>query len=135
MSVSQELAQGVRNRAAGRCQYCRMHEDLQGATFHIEHVIPKCKSGSSRLENLALACPSCNLHKSIATHGIDPVSGETISLFDPNHDRWTQHFRFIGFELHGLTSCGRATIAALKMNSARRQQIRQAEQAFGLFPP
>jgi plasmid maintenance system antidote protein VapI len=30
-----------------------MHESLQGATFHVEHVIPKSKGGESSLENLA----------------------------------------------------------------------------------
>jgi hypothetical protein len=75
------------------------------------------------------------LHKSAATTGIDPVSGETAPLFNPNSQKWTEHFRFLGFEIRGLTPCGRATIAALKMNTARRQQIRQAEQTFGLFPP
>lgn len=49
------LAVLVRERAAGRCQYCLMHQSLQGATFHIEHIIPQAKGGSSELPNLALA--------------------------------------------------------------------------------
>ena len=40
-----------------------MHQSLQGATFHIEHVIPRIRGGTSELDNLALACPSCNLPK------------------------------------------------------------------------
>ena len=41
-----------------------MHQSLQGATFHVEHIVPRCLGGLSKLENLAWACPSCNLHKS-----------------------------------------------------------------------
>jgi len=38
MSVPEELLRTVRARARGRCQYCLMHESLQGATFHVEHL-------------------------------------------------------------------------------------------------
>lgn len=55
MSVPEELSRAVRTRANGRCQYCLMHESLQGATFHLEHIIPRCKGGRSDLENLAVA--------------------------------------------------------------------------------
>jgi len=40
MTVPEELCRAVRARAGARCQYCLMHESLQGATFHIERVIP-----------------------------------------------------------------------------------------------
>ena len=40
MSLPYELAAAVRERAGGRCQYCLMHQALQGATFHVEHIIP-----------------------------------------------------------------------------------------------
>ena len=54
----------VEQRAAGRCEYCRMHQSLQGATFHVEHIVPTVLGGSSTLSNLAWACPGCNLQKS-----------------------------------------------------------------------
>ncbi|MCA9189043.1 MAG: HNH endonuclease, partial [Planctomycetales bacterium] len=50
--------------AGGRCEYCRMHQSLQGATFHVEHIVPRCRGGCSEIDNLAWACPSCNLLKS-----------------------------------------------------------------------
>ena len=34
-----------------------------------------------------------------------------------------------------MTSIGRATLAALHFNDARRIRIRQAEKMFDLFPP
>jgi 5-methylcytosine-specific restriction endonuclease McrA len=81
MAVPKVLSQAIRSRAHGRCQYCLMHESLQGATFHIEHVVPKSKGGESTLENLALACPGCNLHKAGRTTAVDPMTGEQVPLF------------------------------------------------------
>src|SRR2546423_173745 len=106
MSVPEDLARAVRMRANGRCQYCLMHESLQGATFHVEHAIPKCKGGQSVLENLALACPACNLHKAGATSAIDPATGRHVRLFHPILTVWSEQFRFVGFQIEGLTAEG-----------------------------
>ena len=112
-----------------------MHEILQGATFHIEHVVPRSKSGDSALENLALACPGCNLHKASRVEAVDPATGNWVPLFHPVWQAWTEHFRFKGYEIEGLTAVGRATVVALDLNRQRRQLIREVEKAFGLFPP
>jgi len=135
MAVPEVLSQAIRSRAHGRCQYCLMHESLQGATFHIEHVIPASRGGESTLENLALACPGCNLHKANRTTAVDPLTGEQVPLFHPILQRWPEHFRFKGYEMEGYTAVGRATVAMLDLNHLRRQRIRQAEKAFGLYPP
>ena len=135
MSVSGELSRSVRARANGRCQYCLMHESLQGAAFHIEHIIPQSKGGISDLENLALACPNCNLHKAGKTTAVDPASSKEVRLFHPVRQRWLEHFRFEGFQIQGVTAVGRATVEALNLNHTRRQRIRQVEEAFELFPP
>ncbi len=29
----------VSARAGQRCEYCRMHQELQGAVFHVEHLV------------------------------------------------------------------------------------------------
>jgi hypothetical protein len=47
MGVPEELSREVRTRARARCQYCLMHESLQGAAFHIEHIVPQSKGGIS----------------------------------------------------------------------------------------
>jgi HNH endonuclease len=91
MAVPETLSQAVRLRADGRCQYCLMHESLQGATFHVEHIIPQSKGGHSVLENLALACPGCNLHKADRTTAVDPATGEQVPLFHPIRQRWSEH--------------------------------------------
>jgi hypothetical protein len=134
MNVPLDLAEATRNRAADRCQYCLMHQSLQGATFHIEHVLPKSKGGKTEIQNLALACPSCNLRKSDLVNAIDPLTGQTCSLFHPTHHRWADHFKLEGYLVVGLTMVGRTTISTLDLNSQRRLKIRAAEEIFGLFP-
>jgi hypothetical protein len=111
-----------------------MPENLQGATFHVEHVIPRSKGGESTLENLALACPGCNLHKADKTTAPDPLTGERVVLFHPLQQKWSEQFRFTGHEMEGSTAIGRVTVAMLDLNHLRRQRIRQAEESFGLYP-
>jgi len=135
MTVSEELSRVVRSRAAARCQYCLMHETLQGATFHVEHVIPRSKGGASDAGNLARACPGCNLHKASRTTAPDPATGEEVPLFHPIRNLWSDHFRLNGLRIEGITPEGRATVGALKLNHERRLAIRAVEEAFGLYPP
>jgi HNH endonuclease len=112
-----------------------MHQSLQGATFHVEHVIPLCKHGLSEPANLVLACPGCNLRKSARIMVKDPLTGEEVRLFHPIQQRWSEHFRFDGIRIEGVTPVGRATVDALDLNHVRRQRIRAVEEAFGLHPP
>src|SRR5438105_3291516 len=105
-----KLAQQVVARAGDRCEYCRMHQSIQGALFHIEHIVPRIDGGSDDTDNLCLACPSCNLHKSDRTTGIDPDSNQMTRLYHPRMNKWIDHFAWIGYEIVGLTACGRATI-------------------------
>jgi hypothetical protein len=130
-----ETSRIVAARALGRCEYCRMHQDLQGATFHVEHIHPLSKGGTSDPENLAWCCPGCNLVKSDRIEVSDPETGALVPLFHPRRDEWSTHFRWRGHRLIGRTPVGRATVAALDLNHARRIRIRQAEKLFGWFPP
>jgi hypothetical protein len=130
-----ELGEQVEARADGRCEYCRMHQSLQGATFHIEHILPSSRGGETQASNLAWACPGCNLRKSDRTEGRDPLTNATVSLFNPRADNWSDHFRWEGHQLLGRTNVGRATVQLLEMNHPRRLLIRQAEELFGLFSP
>lgn len=135
MSLPLELARAVLERAGDRCQYCLMDQALQGATFHIEHILPLSKGGQTHLANLALACPSCNLHKADQTAAIDPVTSAHVPLFHPLRQTWSDHFRFRGYQIEGLTPIGRATVAALDFKHPRRRDIRAAEERLGLYPP
>lgn len=130
-----ETGRRVVARAGDRCEYCRMHQSLQGATFHVEHVSPRSAGGTDDESNLALACPSCNLAKSNRTSAVDPDTSQPAPLFHPRADRRAAHFRWDGYRVAGLTPTGRATVEALGLNAPRRLLTRQAEEGFGLFPP
>ncbi len=52
------------------CTYCGQY--LHGGPFslpapHIDHILPKSRGGSDRLDNLVLACPTCNCRKGALT--------------------------------------------------------------------
>ena len=130
-----ELQRLVAARAGQRCEYCRMHQSLQGASFHLEHIVPISLGGTDDPDNLAWACPGCNLKKSNRLTVIDPATGEEVRLFHPRRDRWEEHLVWQEYSLVGLTSIGRALIAAFDLNLERRCRIRQAEALFSLFPP
>jgi hypothetical protein len=112
-----------------------MHQSLQVATFHLEHILPKSRGGATNQANLAWACPSCNLRKSDRIEVIDSDTGAATPLFHPRLQSWPEHFGWDDYQIVGLTAIGRATVAALDLNHTRRILIRQAEQVFGLFPP
>ena len=135
MSGWAETCRLVTERARGRCEYCRMSQELQRVTFHVDHVVPTSGGGQDGLENLALACGQCNLHKSDRQTLPDPDSLAVVPLFNPRTDRWDDHFRWEGCRLVGKTAQGRAVIEAFRLNDPRMLRIRQAEELFGLFPP
>jgi hypothetical protein len=135
MTSRRDIERHVEARAVGRCEYCRMHQSLQGATFHVEHVRPLSLGGNSERDNLAWACPSCNLHKANRIDVTDPNTGNRVPLFNPCLDDWNQHFRWDGYRIVGQTPIGRATVVVLELNHPRRMKIRQAEELFDLFPP
>jgi hypothetical protein len=133
--VADDHREAISARAGGRCEYCQMHQSLQGATFHIEHVIPRVLGGTSDLTNLALACPSCNLHKGDRVAVFSSAGSYAVAFFHPRIDLWSDHFEWDDHRLIGKTEIGRATILSLDLNQERRIKIRQAEQMLGLFPP
>ena len=130
-----ELQQQVETRARQRCEYCLMHQSLQGASFHVEHITPTSLGGVDDLDNLAWACPGCNLKKSNRMTILDPETKVEVRLFHPRLDRWEEHFAWQEYTVIGLTPIGRALIAAFNLNHERRLRIRQAEEIFALFPP
>jgi hypothetical protein len=104
-----------------------MHQSLQVATFHIEHITPSSAGGPPSPDNLALACPSCNLRKANRLTARDPTTGDMVPLFHPRRHIWTDHFAWSGNEIVAKTPIGRAAIVMLDMNHARRLKVRIAE--------
>ena len=87
------LRQAVRDRAGGRCEYCRFHEHhLPLWPFHLEHILAEQHGGTDELANLAWSCQRCNLRKDTNMSGIDPDSSHAVHLFHPRADSWRDHF-------------------------------------------
>src|SRR5262245_12781552 len=134
-SLSADLERRVRARAKGQCEYCRLPQSYYGLSFTIDHIVARQHGGKSQLNNLALACPRCNLNKGPNIAGIDPETKQLIPLFHPRRDRWSDHFRWRGPRLIGLTPVGRGTIQVLNINDANSVQVRRDLIADGVFPP
>jgi len=87
-----------------------MHQSLQGATFHIEHVVPRVKGGTSDSSNLALACPSCNMHKADRISSQPSSSITAVAFYNPRSEVWVEHFEWDAYTLVGKTEVGRVTV-------------------------
>lgn len=86
------------------------------------------------IENLALQCPSCSLHKSHKTSALDPVSHDVVPLYHPINQRWEENFRIEeDGSCLGLTPTGRATVEALGMNQPLPRIARSCQLELGLF--
>jgi HNH endonuclease len=129
--VSYRLRRLVVNRAGNRCEYCRLSQEGQEASFHIDHIKPRARGGSTERDNLALACASCSLRKSARRSALDPLTGRKVPIFHPRRQNWLRHFRWEGMEIVGSTATGRATVQLLDMNRPLILAIRLEESLRG----
>ena len=120
-----QLRQTVRARAAYQCEYCRVPQELSELRFHIEHIVPRQHGGGDEVDNLALACPDCNLRKGPNLTGIDPETGALVRLFHPRRDVWSEHFYYEGSAIVGATAVGRTTASLLQMSDPERRRVRE----------
>ncbi len=104
--------------AQHRCGYCLSPQHLVMARLEIEHIIPLAKQGSNDESNLWLACPLCNRHKGDKTTAVDPKTKQTVPLFNPRTQTWSEHFQWSedGIRILGRTPIGRATVDALHLS-------------------
>jgi hypothetical protein len=105
--------------------------------MEIDHIIPEAADGSSKEENLWLACVMCNKIKSVQTRGRDPNTGRHVRLFNPRKQFWHKHFEWSadGTKIIGKTPCGRATVIALRLNRPSLVAARRHWVAADLHPP
>lgn len=133
--ISERSRKAVVARATGRCEYCRLPDELQIRGFEVDHIQPASLGGRTTLDNLAYACPACNGAKSAHTQARDPLSGLVVALFNPRADHWDKHFAWSKrkpFTIRGTTPVGRATIALLRLNSRKLVEIRRRLAACGI---
>ena len=119
------------------CAYCRTAENLTVAIFEFEHILPRSAGGETVFENICFACPTCNRFKADRTTAIDHDTQVEVPLFHPHRDAWPEHFVWNdgATELLGLSTTGRATIAALRMNRRQLIRVRRMWVAMGEHPP
>ncbi len=124
--------------AAGyQCGYCQTQEIVIGMPLVIDHIIPEAEGGTSEDQNLCLACHRCNEFKGSQTFADDPETGEQVQLFNPRTQVWSDHFAWAeeGVMIIGLTSVGRATVKALKLNNEYIVRSRRRWVSTGWHPP
>jgi HNH endonuclease len=135
MAVPADLDRRVRERAQGRCEYCRLPQSAYALPFQVDHIIARQHGGKTRLGNLALACPRCNRNKGPNIASVVGTARQLVPLYDPCRDRWVEHFRWRGPRLVGLTPVGRATVRVLGINHPDSVALRRELIAEGVFPP
>jgi len=126
----------VELRAGRRCEYCRAPQPATGIRYHLEHVFPESLGGTDDVDNLALACPTCNYYKSNHLLGLDAESLASRPLFNPRKDRWDQHFEFdrVSLRLKGKTAAGSGTVNRLRMNDPLQIEARAVWMELDLYP-
>lgn len=110
-----------------------------GVAFHLDHVLPRSRRGTTSLANLALSCPGCNMAKAHHVSGFDN-SGVEHPLFNPrNYAPWTLGWH-LHFELERATGriltktrSGEATVNMLDMNATQRAFARKLQIDAGLI--
>lgn len=115
--LPEKLRDLVFKRAEFRCEYCKAFAHHSYFTFHIEHIISLKHGGATTSENLALACPICNLNKGSDLGTFITNPDQLIRFFNPRIDIWDEHFALedTGF-LSNKTDIGNATIKILYLN-------------------
>jgi 5-methylcytosine-specific restriction endonuclease McrA len=126
----------IERRAGNRCEYCRAPQPASGVRYHLEHIVPRALGGSDDLENLALACPTCNYYKASDIEGFDKETLTDARIFNPRIDDWSEHFDFHrdSLELTGKTPIARVTIEQLRLNQHMHIEARAHWVQLDLYP-
>jgi hypothetical protein len=135
--ISADLRREVADRAQGCCEYCRAQERFSCDPLTVDHIIPRAVGGQTQSDNLALSCFGCNQHKSKLITSPDPATTEPAELFHPRRQHWDEHFTWNNdfTMVLGLSSAGRATIVALKLNREGLVNLRRVLYAIREHPP
>jgi hypothetical protein len=128
--LPQELRQQLEEADDHRCAYCQTLQANSGQRMVPDHIAPKSIGGETVFANLCFSCRLCNEFKGSSTTGIDPLTSQTMPLFHPRQQIWSDHFAWdeSGIRIIGLTAVGRATLVRLQMNNeviipARRKWV------------
>jgi hypothetical protein len=132
-----DLRSQIEQADRGCCCYCRTQVVNSGIPLSVDHILPRVLGGGTTFENVCLACRSCNEFKAALTESVDLLTGETVPLFHPRQQGWTEHFAWSedGTRVEGQTPTGRATVLALQMNRTMIVVVRRRWVSAGWHPP
>lgn len=135
--IPKSVQEKIRLEAQERCGYCHTQSAVIGMPLTIEHIVPESRGGTSDEENLWLSCRRCNEFKGAKISAEDPITKQTVLLFNPRLQKWEAHFvwRENGLIMEGITPIGRATIIALQLNNLYLIRSRKRWIAVGWHPP
>jgi len=132
--IASKLREEVRTAAQSRCEYCLLGEAYTEFKHEFDHIIATQHGGTTAFENITKACFDCNRQKGPKICSMDLDTGDVVRLFDPRHQRWTEHFRLQGAVIEPLTASARATVRVLNMNDPDRIEDRKELLNVGLYP-
>ncbi|MFN5515730.1 MAG: HNH endonuclease [Cyanobacteriota bacterium] len=134
--ISPSLRRRVSDRANHSCEYCLIPEALSLSSHHVDHIIAEKHGGHTTPENLALSRSLCNQTKGSDIASIDPNTAETVRLYNPRKDIWTEHFTLevaTGL-IQPQTAIGRVTAKLLRINRLESLPVRQLLAKIGYIP-
>ncbi|NKQ36558.1 MAG: HNH endonuclease [Chloroflexi bacterium] len=135
--ISRKLRSRIAAQARYRCGYCQTQEIVSGIPLTVEHIKPIAHGGSDNEENIWLSCRLCNETKGTLEKFLDAKTGKVVPLFNPRTQLWGEHFTWdeTAVIIAGKTAVGRATVAALSLNSELRVRSRAIWVEAGWHPP
>ncbi len=135
--ISSKIQTKIRVSAKNRCGYCLLPQEILMGKLEFEHILPIAKGGTDDEENLWLSCRDCNSYKSSKITGFDEKTKQEVKLFNPRTQNWNEHFAFDEGNtiIIGKTSCGCATVNALRMNEEQAVNARTIWVKAGWYPP
>lgn len=131
--MNAELRSQVRERAGGRCEYCRLPDWLTELPHEADHIRALKHSGPTELSNLAWACARCNDYKGSDVSTYVPGTDRLVRLFNPRIDAWDEHFFWDEAFVRAHSEIAQATIVLLRLNAENRVMIRRALMEDSLF--
>ena len=132
--IPERFRQDVRKMANRRCEYCLIDERVSENPHEIDHIVAEQHGGETIPANLCLACFECNRQKGPNLCSRDTSTSEIVSLFDPRHQQWPDHFQLSGAVIVPLTAIGRVTVRVLDMNREDRVADRARLMRVGRYP-
>lgn len=77
--MNDDIRYNVLKRDNFKCQICGV-SSKDGATLHVDHIIPVSKGGKTVMSNLQTLCDRCNIGKSNKTDEICPKCGGILKI-------------------------------------------------------